>query len=279
MENGIVPCLWFSNQAQEAVQFYCATFKNSKLKSNNPFVSSFDISGVPFIALNGGSTFNINESISFFVYCGSDAEITRLYEELMAGGTALFPLEAYPWSKKYAWVKDKFGVSWQLDIDTINNKQTIVPTLLFVNEKATQVESAIAFYQSIFPKSKTIMKAFNSPESGLPEDSLLFAQFKLNGYIMNAMSSSLKHDYGFNEAVSMVIHCEDQAEIDHFWDSLISNGGIEGQCGWCKDQFGISWQIVPSILSKLMGDKTKASKVSQTLMKMKKIEIAELLNC
>ena len=103
------------------------------------------------------------------------------------------------------------------------------------------------------------------------------AQFKLNGQVFMAMDSSMEHQFNFNEGLSLVVECDTQQEIDYFWNKL-TEGGSESQCGWLKDQFGVSWQIVPAILKKLMSDSEKSGRVVQAFMKMKKFDIEILLN-
>lgn len=95
----------------------------------------FELNGQKFLALNGGPDFKLNESISHFVYCESEDRINFLYQKLSEGGSINMPLDKYDWGPNYAWVKDKYGLSWQLDIEAINSTQKIVPSLLFVNEK------------------------------------------------------------------------------------------------------------------------------------------------
>jgi predicted 3-demethylubiquinone-9 3-methyltransferase (glyoxalase superfamily) len=190
----------------------------------------------------------------------------------------MMPLDKYDWSARYAWVQDKFGLSWQLDVDKINNSQKILPALLFVNDKVLKVREAISFYSSLFPQSKIIMESPYDKSLGLPDDALLFAQFKLSDYLFNAMSGQGEHKFDFNEAFSFVVNCNDQNEVDYYWNKLTSDGGTEGQCGWLKDKFGVSWQIVPDALPRLLNDpdKTKAGKVMQAMLQMKKLNIAEL---
>ena len=140
MKNQIYPCLWFDGQAQEAANFYCTVFKDSKILNSNPMVVNFELKGEKFMALNGGPQFN------------------------------------------------------------------------------------------------------------------------------------------FNESVSLVVDCENQPEIDYYWESLTKDGGSEGNCGWLKDKFGVSWQIVPTILSKLMSNSENAPKVIEAFLKMKKFNIEQLEN-
>jgi len=282
----IVPHLWFDREAVEAVNFYTSVFQNSSLldhsvisgtPSGDVDIITFQLSGQKFMAINAGPTFKLNESISFFVYCGSEKEIDRLCESLSEGGSVIFPLAKYDWSPKYAWVKDKFGLSWQLDIEDINSPQKILPSLLFVNEKSAMVKQAIGYYKSVFPDTKVIMETPWHPEANKPDGSLLFAQFRLAGYLFNAMSSNQHHDYDFNEALSFMVYCDTQEEVDYFWIKL-SEGGEEQPCGWVKDRFGVSWQVVPLGLDKMMAtkDKEKLDRVTQVMLQMMKLDIKEL---
>lgn len=186
------------------------------------------------------------------------------------------PLDKYDWSPKYAWVKDKFGVSWQLDIEDINSPQKIVPAILFANEKFNLVKEAANHFTSIFPNSKIIMEYPFDKSMNLPEGTLLFAQFKLNNYLFNAMSGgTMKHNFDFNDAISFIVYCNTQEEIDYYWQKL-TDGGQEVQCGWLKDKFGISWQVVPTILNDLLDEPNKKSKVMNAVFTMKKFDINKL---
>ncbi len=286
--NKIVPHLWFDREAGEAVDFYVSVFKNSKQKDSSVIdgtssgkvdIISFEISGQNIIAINAGPFFKFNDSASLFYYCGSEAEIDRIYKLLSENGSIIFPLGKYEWSRKYAWIRDRFGLGWQLDIDDINSNQKIVPSLLFVNEKSGRIKEAISFYTSVFKTSRRLMEVpyGNQPE-GTDAD-LLFAQFSLEGFIFNSMSSNMKHDFDFNESVSFMINCETQEEIDYYWEKLTS-GGLEQPCGWIKDKFGVSWQVVPTEIGKLMSsdDKERDERVTAAMMKMKKLDLKILRN-
>jgi predicted 3-demethylubiquinone-9 3-methyltransferase (glyoxalase superfamily) len=285
----ITPNLWFDTNAEEAVNFYTSLFPNSKINSTSRFgkegfehhgmpegtvmIIEFEMEGHKFTALNGGPVFKFNESISFFVYCESDERIEFLYKKLSKDGSINMPLDKYDWSEKYAWVKDKFGVSWQLDVDKINSPQKIVPALLFVNDKVTKVKLAVDLYKNIFPNSKLI---FSTPYPG-DESNLLFAQFSLNGNLFNAMSGQGEHNFDFNEAVSFIIHCDSQDEVNYYWDKLTDEGS-ESMCGWLKDKFGVSWQVVPTEMFKYIGgsDKEKSSRAMNAMFQMKKLELETL---
>lgn len=291
----ITPFLWFDSNAEEAANFYVDVFDNSKIfsitrynddsakasgqKSGTAMTIAFQLEGQSFSALNGGPHFKINPSISFFVYCESENRIEKLYNKLIDGGVVMMPLDKYDWSPKYAWVQDKFGVSWQLDVEKINNSQKILPALLFANKKFARVKEAVSFYTSVFPDSKIILESPFPPADDIPKDALLFSQFNLSDYLLNAMSGgTLKHDFDFNEAFSFVVNCKDQNEVDYYWNKLISDGGAESQCAWLKDKFGVSWQIVPNRLMELLSDPNpaKAQKVMKAMLQMKKIIIVDL---
>jgi predicted 3-demethylubiquinone-9 3-methyltransferase (glyoxalase superfamily) len=290
----ITPFLWFNTEAEDAVEFYTIIFNNSKIldisryneaaanasgmKTGSAFVISFQLEGQNFTAMNGGPNFKLNESISLFVYCESDAKIEKVYNQLCKGGKVLFPLDKYDWSPRYAWVVDKFGLSWQLDVEKINNKQKILPALLFVNNKVLKVKEAVEFYCSVFPNSKILMEYPYNESAGLPDGTLLFSQFSLTDHLFNAMSGQGDHDFDFNEAFSFVVDCQNQDEVDYYWNKLASDGGQESMCGWLKDKFGISWQIIPRILSDMLNDKdsAKSQNVMQAMLQMKKINIEEL---
>lgn len=286
-KNKLVPHLWFNKEAREAAEYYASLFRNSEVTnittisgtpSSEVDIVSFKIWDVEFAAISAGPLFKINPSISFFVYCGSGNEIDRLYKSLSENGTILMPLDKYPWSSKYAWVQDEFGVSWQLDIDDINSGQKIVPAILFTNDKAGKVKEAVGHYTTIFPDSKIIIESPWDKSSGMPEGSLLFTQFKLNGYLFNAMSGGVqRHEFDFNEALSFMVYCKDQKEIDYYWERL-SEGGSEQPCGWVKDKFGVSWQVVPEEMITMMQTEVKEQldRLTVSMLKMGKLSLEEL---
>jgi predicted 3-demethylubiquinone-9 3-methyltransferase (glyoxalase superfamily) len=272
MSSNITPCLWFESSAEEAAKFYCETFQNSFIIDSSNVSVNFSLNNREYIAMNGSPGIKINNTTSFSVYCGSDQEIQRLYDVLLDGGEIMMPLGPYPWARKYAWVQDKFGVSWQLDVDPINNPQNIVPSVMFVNKHATKLKEAITFYHEIFPKPHLLFQMAYPPEMQMPVGSLRFAQHKLNGYIFNFMSSHEKHEWEVNEGVSFIISCQDQDEIDHYWNSLIAQGGKPRKFGWLKDKYGITWQVLPINL----GDLLKIEGNLEKLIKMDKIRLSEL---
>lgn len=147
----------------------------------------------------------------------------------------------------------------------------ITPMLWFDH----QAEEAAKFYTSIFPNSKITQIARYSEIGPGPAGSVMTIGFELDGQPYTALNGG--PIFKFTEAVSFVVHCKSQQEVDHYWDSLLA-GGSPSQCGWLKDKFGLSWQIVPDVLIELMQDKDarKAGKVAAAMMKMVKLDIATL---
>lgn len=279
----ITPFLWFDERIEEALALYTTAFPNSKILSCQRngevvFTAEFSLGGERFAALNGGPHFKLNPSISFFVACETEAEVDAAWEQLIEGGSVLMPLAAYPWSQKYGWLQDRFGLSWQLSWDKIENVgQKFTPSLLFVGDQYGKAEAALSLYTHIFHNSK-VDGILRYPEDNSAAGTIQHAQFALDGLKMMVMDSNLAHQFQFNEAVSFVIHCETQAEVDYYWDRLTADGGQPGRCAWLKDKFGVSWQVVPNCLPKYLQDPdpVKAGHAMRAMLSMGKIEIAAL---
>lgn len=271
----IYPCLWHDTQAHETAQYYVDLFVQARILDENPMVTSFEIYGKRVIGLNGGPSFTINPSISLFVVVPEREELDRLWNGLMDGGKALIPLDAYPWSARYGWVSDRFGMTWQLMLgDEHHPRPALTPSLLFTGQRFGQAEAFIHRHSSIFPGSSPGFIQHYAP--GDPhEGKVLFSEFTLRGTPLIAMDGPGEHDYTFNEGVSFVVECDTQEEIDTYWNAITMDGK-ESMCGWCTDQFGISWQIVPTRLGEWMNDPVHGEATRQALMSMKKLVIAEL---
>lgn len=276
MKNLIHPCLWFDGQAKAAAQWYCSLFKNSSITADTPLVVKFELEGSEFMALNGGPEFKINPSISVFVLCESVEETNTLWQKLIEGGKALIPIDKYDWSERYGWLQDRFGLTWQISLNgDAPIRQKIRSCMLFTRERFGMAEKALNFYTSVFEHSSTDL-LMHYPEGSEHAGKVLYSEFKLNRQNLIAMDGPGVHDYTFNEGVSFVVECESQKEIDYYWEKL-TEGGQESMCGWLKDQFGVSWQIVPAVLAELMSDPERGPKVMEAFMKMKKFDIDTLL--
>jgi len=291
----ITPHLWFDKEAIEAAEFYTSVFSNSEITnkskiSNSPSgdcdIVSFNLRGQPFMAISAGPYFKFNPSVSFIVNFDPSREkdskeiIDVAWKKLADGGTILMPIQEYPFSKRYGWVQDKYGLSWQLILTNPECKARpeIVPSLLFVGDMCGRAEEAIEFYLSVFKDSKkgTIMR-YGPGQEPDKEGTVMFADFVLLDLWMAAMDSAREHKFAFNEAISFIVHCGTQKEIDYYWGKLSAVCEAE-QCGWLKDKFGVSWQIVPTAMDEMLktNDQKKRDRVTQAFLKMKKFDIKKL---
>jgi predicted 3-demethylubiquinone-9 3-methyltransferase (glyoxalase superfamily) len=287
MNKKIIPHLWFDTQAKEATAFYTTVFPDSKVKSVTTISSTpsgdsdivqFTLAGLDFMAISAGPYFKLNPSVSLFAVFNSDEEIDEVWKKLSEGGTVLMEYNTYPWAKKYGWLKDKYGLSWQLSYSEHHQmEQKIAPLLMFTQAVAGKTKEALEYYTSIFPDSKIEMAVPYEKGEGDVEGYIKHARFTLGGANFMAMDSSGPHAFTFNEAFSFVVNCDTQEEIDAYWDKLSAVPASE-QCGWCKDKYGVSWQIVPRIMAKLMtsGDTERTQRVVKAFMPMKKLDIKKL---
>jgi predicted 3-demethylubiquinone-9 3-methyltransferase (glyoxalase superfamily) len=294
----ISPMLWFDSQAEEAAKFYTTVFPNSQINQITRYVKEgseihgqaegtvmtidFTLDGQRFTALNGGPHFKFNPSISFFAVYETENEVNSIWNYLSDGGTVLMPLDKYDWSEKYGWIQDRFGLSWQVAVGKKSDvgAQSIVSSLLFVKEHHGQAENAMSFYTSVFKNSQIAgVLRYGANELPEKEGTVKHAQFTLENQTFMVMDSGLEHSFTFNEAISFVIHCNTQQEINYYWERLTEGGDPKAQmCGWLKDKFGVSWQVVPTILVKMLKDpdSSKTGQVTKAYMGMKKFNITEL---
>ncbi len=277
MNNNIHPCLWFNGNAKAAADFYCSLFPSSNITVDTPMVVNFKLSGQKFMGLNGGPQFKFNPSISFFIISESNEEIDELYKQLSDGGMVMMALGKYDWSEYYAFVQDRFGLAWQIMKGKLSDvNQKITPAFLFVGSNFGKAAQAVKFYIEVFPQSSIDGILLYTKQEGDVAETVKHAQFILDKKVFMAMDGAGAHNFAFNEAISFVVECNNQQEIDFYWNKLIADGGQESNCGWLKDKFGVSWQIVPTILGKLMTDPVKTPRVMQAFMQMKKFDIAAL---
>ena len=289
----ITPHLWFDNNAGEAARFYTSIFKNSKIKNvttlhNTPSgtveIFTVELLGQEFTLINAGPLFKFNPSVSFLVPCITKEEVDSSWKELSRGGTVLMELAEYPFSEKYGWTQDKYGVSWQVMLmggggeGEQKIKQRIIPTLMFVGKQCGKAEEAINFYASVFDNARVDdILHYSKGEEPDKEGTVKHAAFILEGQEFAAMDSARGHKFAFNEAISLMVHCETQNEIDHYWEKLSADPKAE-QCGWLKDKYGLSWQIVPNLMEEMLkdNDKRKIARVTEEFLQMKRFDIAKL---
>lgn len=284
----ITPHLWFDNNAGEAAKFYTSIFKNSKIKNvtklhNTPSgtveIFTVELMGQEFTLISAGPLFKFNPSVSFLVTCTTREEVDALWKKLSQGGTVLIELGEYRFSEKYGWLQDKYGLSWQVVfMGDRMIKQRIIPTLMFVGKQLGKAEEAINFYVSEFGNARVGDIFHYSKEEGPDKEGTVeYASFVLEGQEFAAMDSAREHNFGFNEAISFMVHCETQKEIDYYWEKLSADPNAE-QCGWLKDKYGLSWQIVPNLMDEMLkdNDTKKIARVTESFLQMKKLDIAKL---
>lgn len=284
----IVPHLWYDKEAKEAALFYISLFEQSRLlnvtvigdtPSGDSEIVDFELAGQRFSAISAGPYFRFNPSISLMVSCESVEEVNIKWKALSEGGSELMPLGEYPFSRWYGWVQDKYGLSWQLMFtENIQNVQKITPNMLFSNEVCGKAEEAVKYYTDIFEDSETgTVSRYGEGEAENSKAEVNYAGFKLDGFSLSAMDNAYDTDFGFNEAFSLMVYCKDQKEIDYFWDRLSAVPEAE-QCGWLKDRFGVSWQIVPEYMDNILfnGSEAEIRRVTEAFLKMKKFDLEAL---
>ncbi len=283
----ITPHLWFDREAKEAALLYTSLFKDSRIVSTSTLQNTpsgsvdmvvVELSGQRFTLMSAGPLFKFNPSISFLIACKTKEEVDRFWQGLSKQGLVLMELGSYPFSPWYGWVQDQYGVSWQvMQMGNRQWSQKIIPTLMYTGKQAGKAEEAIQFYTSVFHHAaiKDVLR-YETGEEPDVAGTVKHASFQLEDQDFAAMDSAREHQFSFNEAISFVVHCTTQKEIDHYW--ILSADPKAEQCGWLKDRYGVSWQIVPTVLEEMLQDKDpeKVARVTESFLKMKKFDIADL---
>jgi predicted 3-demethylubiquinone-9 3-methyltransferase (glyoxalase superfamily) len=284
----IVPHLWYDKEAVEAANLYVSLFDNSSIinittiydtPSGDAEMVDFQLANLRFSAISAGPYFKFNPSISLMVACSTKEEVDRLYATLSIGGKDLMPLDAYPFSKWYVWVEDKYGLGWQLMlVENIEEHQKLRPSLLFSGQACGFAEDAVDYYTSVFRDSKKgFVNRYGAGEAMDPRAKINYGEVDLFGTALTVMDHGYGEDFTFNEAFSLMVLCDDQDEIDYYWEKLSFVPEAE-QCGWVKDKFGLSWQIVPADLndSLMKGTKEEIKRVTEAFLQMKKFDLKAL---
>ncbi|MDG3009893.1 VOC family protein [Rhodococcus sp. D2-41] len=293
----IVPNLWFAGDAAEAGEFYAAALPETTSRvaasypddglpdfqrqlAGLPLVVEVEVGGHTLSLINAGSEFRPNGAMSFTLNFDPSrdsearARLDATWEHLVGGGEVRMPLGEYPFSPRYGWVEDRFGVNWQLfepnpDGDS---RPFLMPSLLFCGAAQNRAGEAIEHYTSLLPDSRVGMQAPYGAQSGpATPEALMYSDFTLAGQWFVAMDSGVEQDFSFTPGNSLQVSCVDQDELDRLWEALSTVPEAE-QCGWCVDRFGLSWQVVPQAMDELLI--TPAA--YQAMLGMKKIVIADL---
>lgn len=293
MTQKIVPCIWLDGTAETAAQTYARVFPDARTLAVSRYPQSganppgrppgsvltieLSLAGHRFTLLDAGPQFRPNPSISFFVRVDAPADADALFGRLAEGGQVLMPLDRYPWSPRYGWVQDRFGVSWQV----IAGRRPpggarIAPCLMFAGAQHGRAEEAMRAYAGVFPDGRIdAVERYAAGEK--PTGAVKHGRVTLAGQELVAMDSHVAHGLAFDEGLSLQVRCRDQAEVDRYWKAL-SAGGAEGPCGWVKDRFGLSWQVVPAQIERWMAgpDRAASDRVFAAVMRMGKPDVAAL---
>lgn len=290
----IVPNIWFNRTADEAAAFYINAFPEAHVVEKTTYPSeglldfqqefagetltvTLELSGYRLTLINAGDEFSPNPSVSFFLNfdpafrIDARGDLDRVWQSLSEGGTILMELGEYPFSKRYGWIQDKFGVSWQIMLTDPEGEPRpfVVPNLMFSGDVQNKAGEAVDFYRSVLPDSRLGTRV-TYPEAAGPvtTESVMFSDFKAYGDWVAAMDSGVEQPFTFNSGVSLQVNVSGQEELDRIWAELSAVPEAE-QCGWLTDRYGFNWQITPDNLAGLMERPGAYGK----LMGMKKIQI------
>ena len=282
MDQVITPAIWCDGTADEAAQFYADVFRDTSIAEQAPgLAATVSIHGFKLSLINGGNQYAPNPSISCILnfdpllFGGEEqarAYLDELYERLSTGGV-LMELGEYPFSPRYAWVRDRFGMTWQLMLTDPDGdpRPFVIPSFMFGGTNHAHAEEATDAWIALFDNARR--GALYRYEEGGPLDAgtVMFTDFTLRGTWMAATDSGTFHDFTFTPGVSMIVSCRDQEEIDRYWAGLSAVPEVE-RCGWCVDRWGVSWQVVPHNIAELMADAATRDKI----LHMGKIDLAKL---
>lgn len=282
MDQVITPAIWCDGTADEAAQFYTDVFRDTSIAEQAPgLAATVSIHGFRLSLINGGNQYAPNPSISCILnfdpllFGGEEqarAYLDELYKRLSTGGV-LMELGEYPFSPRYAWVRDRFGMTWQLMLTDPDGdpRPFVIPSFMFGGTNHAHAEEATDAWIALFDNARR--GALYCYEEGGPLDAgtVMFTDFTLRGTWMAATDSGTFHDFTFTPGVSIIVSCRDQEEIDRYWAGLSAVPEAE-RCGWCVDRWGVSWQVVPHNIAELMADAATRDKI----LHMGKIDLAKL---
>ena len=282
MDQVITPAMWCDGTADEAAQFYADVFRDASVTEQAPgLAATVSIHGFKLSLINGGNQYAPNPSISCILnfdplLFGGEKQardyLDELYERLSTGGV-LMELGEYPFSPRYAWVRDRFGMTWQLMLTDPDGdpRPFVIPSFMFGGTNHAHAEEATDAWIALFDNARR--GALYRYEEGGPLDAgtVMFTDFTLRGTWMAATDSGTFHDFTFTPGVSMIVSCRDQEEIDRYWAGLSAVPEAE-RCGWCVDRWGASWQVVPHNIAELMANAATRDKI----LHMGKIDLAKL---
>ncbi len=285
----IVPHLWYAEDAIEAATLYAGAIDDSQILSISSLegtpsgkvdVVSLELAGLRFQLISAGPYFRFTPAVSFSVSCHSREEADRIWRMVGKRSKESQALEAAPLTGDLDFVEDPYGLSWRI-LGGAESAQEgrITPTLLFSGDRCGAAEDAIRTWTGLFSGASIdeLVQRQDTQDSPGRAGSILRASFHLGDIRFVAMASAVALPCSFNEAISFMVYCDTQEEIDHYWNGLSAVREAE-QCGWLKDRYGVSWQIIPRLLDELMAESNTETRerVTQAFLRMKKFDIQVL---
>lgn len=294
----ITPFFWMQGTADQAITFYIEAFgavgtrvsiahrstypvepaegapQQAAVMAGKTLAATLSINGIELGLINAGPELRPTPSISMMVNIDpaaiddAPAVIDRLWSCLSEGGEVRMPLDSYPFSQRYGWVEDRYGVNWQLILSDPRGEPRpfILPSLLF-SPGSRGAREAVDYYVDVFPGSRLGRREPYPDDDAL----VLFSDFQLGEQWFTAMDSGAPTPFGFTAGSSLMVRAETQGEIDYYWERLSAVPEAE-RCGWCQDRFGVSWQVAPSAAEL----STLSPEQYQALMGMTRIDLAAL---
>lgn len=292
MAQTITPSLWFDGQVEEAANFYTTTLRGGQITRVDLYpdagskeygyepgdvqIVTFEAEGLQFVIINGGPLYTLNPAVSIAIYRTRPEDLVDLWNKLIQGGKERVPLGPSSFSQSFGWLTDKYGVSWQLMLAP--DQRIAAPSLLFADGSAGRAEQALRYYTETLPGSTLgTLARFGAGNEPDPEGTLQYGELLVAGQRLIAMDSARDPELVFSGAISLLLQCDTQEQIDALWERLSAVPEAE-QCGWCQDKFGVTWQIAPRVLNEMLRDGTpeEIDRVTQAYLPMKKFDIATL---
>ncbi|HEP1818500.1 TPA: VOC family protein [Streptococcus suis] len=283
----IIPHLWYDTEAKEAVAFYVDlfggkidwTYTITDTPSGDSDLIQFQLGDMTLAAISAGPYFKLNESMSLMVNVVSKDEVTRLYQALSEGGRILMPLGEYPFSPYYVWLEDRFGLSWQLSYaPDLDKPYQFDICLLFSQDQVGLAQPMLDYYKDKLPQASVgQVSYYGEGEAAVEAAKLNYAELLVGGQKMIVMDHGYGGEVSFNEAFSLMVYVDSQDELNFYYDLLSAVPEAE-MCGWVKDQFGISWQIVPRILMEAYdtANPETVKAVNDAVLTMKRLDFATI---
>ncbi len=272
----LTPCFWYASAASEAFELYKEALPGAEITRDNGFLVELTLGTSTISGMNGGPLYRPNQTLSIYTELPSVAAVETSYAKLTEGKhEVLMPLSQNPWSPAYAWIADAWGVHWQL-ICVPDVEPRLCAALMFTGRQAGRAAEAMALFGAAFAKTAVLSEARYPETAGADAGLVMHAQLQLDGDKLVLFDSATSPAANFTEGGSLMVTCDTQAEIDRYWKLLTAGGGQPGRCGWCKDRFGVSWQIIPAELANWLSNPRTAQRVGERMQAMGKLVIAEL---